>query len=60
VSGFLIAKRAPEEMAERLLTLASDDTLRARFAQAGRHRVEVHFDLECQVKIFEEELGRGR
>ena len=60
VSGFLIAKRAPEEMAERLLTLASDDTLRARFAQAGRHRVEVHFDLERQVKLFEEELGRGR
>ena len=59
-SGFLIAKKAPEEMAGRLLELAADDALRTRFAQAGRRRVEVHFDLERQVKLFEEELGRAR
>jgi len=60
VSGFLIAKRAPEELAARLLTLGTDNALRARFAEAGRRRVEVHFNLERQVNRFEEELGRGR
>lgn len=60
VSGFLIAKRAPEELAERVFGLVADPALRARFARAGRKRVEVHFDLERQVKLFEEELGRGR
>ncbi len=59
-SGFLIAKQAPKEMAERLLILAGDDARRARFALAGRRRVEAHFNLERQVKLFEEELGRGR
>jgi glycosyltransferase involved in cell wall biosynthesis len=59
-SGFLIEKKAPEEMAGRLLELAADDALRVRFAQAGRRRVEVNFNLEQQVKLFEEELGRAR
>ena len=59
VSGYLIGKNAPAEMAGRLLDLASDDGRRARFARAGRARVERHFDLERQVSFFEEELSRG-
>lgn len=60
VSGFLIGKRSPAELAERVSDLANDAGLRGRLAAAGRRRVEAHFNLARQVKLFEEELGRGR
>jgi glycosyltransferase involved in cell wall biosynthesis len=58
-TGFLIEKRVPVELAERVSRLAADPAMRARFARAGRERVEVHFNLERQVKLFEKELSGG-
>jgi len=59
VSGLLIQKQAPREMADRLLRLAGDEALRSRLARAGRLRVEQHFDLVRQVKEFEGRLAHG-
>ena len=59
VSGLLIAKQAPIEMAEQILRLAADATLRARLAQAGRRRVAELFDLDRQTARFEEALSFG-
>lgn len=56
VSGFLVAKGAPAEIADRLSALTADPKLREHLATAGRARVECHFDLARQVREFEERL----
>ena len=57
VSGFLVGKQAPAELADRLAHLSADEDLRVRLAGAGRLRVEEHFDLVRQVKLFEGRLA---
>jgi glycosyltransferase involved in cell wall biosynthesis len=59
VSGLLIEKQAPVQMADCLLRLAADPALRGRLARAGRERIEAHFDLARQVARFEEALAHG-
>jgi glycosyltransferase involved in cell wall biosynthesis len=44
-NGFLVAPRAPEQIAERLVTLLEDAALRARMGAAGRLAAEEKFDL---------------
>lgn len=58
VSGLLIAKESPAELAERLLQLAGDPAWRRRLARAARQRVVECFDLERQTGRFEAELTR--
>jgi glycosyltransferase involved in cell wall biosynthesis len=45
VNGYLIAPRDPRPIAERVLQLAGDPDLRARFAEAARRRAVSDFDL---------------
>jgi glycosyltransferase involved in cell wall biosynthesis len=44
-SGFLVAPRAPADIAERLVELLGDSALRARLGAAGRLAAEQKFDL---------------
>src|SRR5260370_31560339 len=44
-SGFLVAPRAPAEIAGRLVQLLEDSTLRTRLAAVGRLAAEQKFDL---------------
>ena len=44
-NGFLVAPRAPAEIAERLVQLLEDSALRARMGAAGRLAAERKFDL---------------
>ncbi|MBZ5580687.1 MAG: glycosyltransferase family 4 protein [Acidobacteriia bacterium] len=49
VSGFLVPPRRPEMVAERILELLGDVSLRRRMGEAGRARVEELFDLQRNV-----------
>jgi glycosyltransferase involved in cell wall biosynthesis len=44
VTGFLVPVKSPEELAQRMVTLARDPDLRMRFGQAGRRRAELQFN----------------
>jgi len=53
VTGFIVPRRDPNAMAEKLILLANDGDLRLRMGQAGRQRVEQHFQLKQQLDAFE-------
>jgi colanic acid/amylovoran biosynthesis glycosyltransferase len=53
VTGFVVPRRDPHAMAEKLRLLAADGRLRQRKGQAGRMRAEGHFRLEQQMDAFE-------
>jgi glycosyltransferase involved in cell wall biosynthesis len=44
-NGFLVAPRAPAEIAQRVIQLLEDSELRTRMGAAGRHDAEAKFDL---------------
>src|SRR6185295_19201141 len=46
VTGFLVAPRAPAEIADRVVRLLADAPLRKRMGQAGRQAAEAKFDLQ--------------
>ena len=48
VTGYLCAERDEDALAERLLELLRDESLRDRMGRAARHRAEQHFDLARQ------------
>ena len=48
-TGFLVAPRAPAEIAERLVQLLGDPALRARMGAAGRLDAERKFDLASNL-----------
>lgn len=52
LTGFVVPRRDPGALAERLATLAADPALRTRMGVAGRQRVIQHFDLASQVEAF--------
>jgi colanic acid/amylovoran biosynthesis glycosyltransferase len=52
-TGFIVPRRCPEALAERLQLLAADPALRRRMGEAGRRRVQAHFRLEDQLTAFE-------
>jgi glycosyltransferase involved in cell wall biosynthesis len=53
-TGFLVPERDVAALADRLLSLLKNAELRNRMGQAGRRRVEEHFDLRKQSKRLEE------
>jgi colanic acid/amylovoran biosynthesis glycosyltransferase len=53
VSGFLVAERDSEALAEKLDHLCSNPDLRARMGEAGRRRVEENYDINKQVPKLE-------
>ena len=58
VTGFVVPRRDPEAMAEKLAILARDGELRRRMGVAGRKRVETHFRIEDQLAAFEAFYGQ--
>jgi colanic acid/amylovoran biosynthesis glycosyltransferase len=54
VTGFVVPRRRPREMAERIVALAGDAELRLAMGRAGRERVKREFRLEDQIRRFEE------
>jgi len=53
VSGFVVPRREPQALAEKVTILAADPELRARMEQAGRERVVNHFQLDVQIEKFD-------
>lgn len=53
VTGFVVPRRNPVALAERLAILARDPALRQRMGEAGRQRVREHFRIEDQITKFE-------
>jgi len=54
VTGFLVPSADPAAMAEKILTLADDPSLRARMGEAGRKRVIDDFSMERMVARLED------
>jgi colanic acid/amylovoran biosynthesis glycosyltransferase len=52
-TGFVVPRRNPQALAEKLNLLAHAPSLRERMGQAGRERVQTHFRLEDQIAAFE-------
>jgi colanic acid/amylovoran biosynthesis glycosyltransferase len=52
VTGFVVPRRQPSLMAEKLAQLAGDPALRERMGQAGRARVNEHFQPAQQLQAF--------
>jgi glycosyltransferase involved in cell wall biosynthesis len=61
-TGYLVPVRAIEPLAEKLVALLDDATLRARMGQAGRRRVEQHYEIDhCTrtiVGVLENAMSR--
>jgi glycosyltransferase involved in cell wall biosynthesis len=53
--GFLVPPWEPEVMAAKIAFLLKNGDLRLRMGQAGRARIEGHFNLERQINCFVEE-----
>jgi phosphatidylinositol alpha-1,6-mannosyltransferase len=49
VTGYLVARRQPDEAAERILRLLADPDLRHRMGARGRRTVESRFNLQANV-----------
>jgi colanic acid/amylovoran biosynthesis glycosyltransferase len=54
VTGFVVPRRSPEKLAERVLILARDGELRIAMGNAGRQRVIKHFNVQNQITRFVE------
>lgn len=52
-TGFVVPRRNPKALAEKLMLLAKDASLRQRMGEAGRKRVLTHFNLDNQIAAFE-------
>jgi colanic acid/amylovoran biosynthesis glycosyltransferase len=53
-TGFVVPRRDPDAMAEKLALLASDPALRKQMGEAGRRRVLELFDRSTQIDSFVE------
>jgi colanic acid/amylovoran biosynthesis glycosyltransferase len=53
VTGYVTPRRDSLAMAEKIISLASDGTLRHKMGAAGRKRVEKYFQLEQQMDAFD-------
>lgn len=52
VTGFVVPRRDPAALAEKVAALAADPDLRLRMGKAGRERVLRHFQLHDQIQKF--------
>jgi glycosyltransferase involved in cell wall biosynthesis len=63
-TGLLVPPRDPRALAEAIIRLLGDETLRHTFGRAGRQRVERHFSAERMVAatlaVYESLAGRNR
>jgi len=57
-TGYLVAERDAEHMGERLAQVLSDESLRARLAEAGRRKMEREFDNRKLVAELEDIYDR--
>ena len=55
-TGFLVAKKDPEELAAHILRLLKDPELRAKMGTAARERVAEAFDIKNNVRKLEQLL----
>ncbi len=53
VSGFVVPRRSPSAMAEKIELLARDVGLRRRMGDAGWKRAQERFDIKDQIAAFE-------
>lgn len=53
ITGFVVPRRDPQAIAEKLFVLANDAQLRHHMGRAGRERVQQHFRLDQQIDAFE-------
>lgn len=53
-TGFVVPRRDPDALAEKLMRLAGDPELRLGMGRAGRHRVLKHFRTDVQIAAFED------
>lgn len=53
-TGLVIPPRDPEALAQAVLTLAADSTLRARLGEAARQRIAQRYKLSDMVSAYEE------
>jgi len=51
--GLVVPPRHPEKLADAILKLFSDDSARARYAQAGKRHVESRFSLSEMIHRYE-------
>jgi glycosyltransferase involved in cell wall biosynthesis len=56
-TGFLVPERDVTALADRLLLLLKNAELRRTMGEAGRERIQEHFDLKTQSKRLEEIYG---
>lgn len=56
-TGFVVPRRNPEAMAEKLAHLAASPDLRRKMGEAGRQRVCSHFRIEDQISSFDRWYG---
>jgi glycosyltransferase involved in cell wall biosynthesis len=52
-TGFVVRRRDPEALAEKLVLLAKDPQMRQQMGSSGRIRVLQHFALKDQISSFE-------
>jgi colanic acid/amylovoran biosynthesis glycosyltransferase len=53
ITGFVVPRRGPKALAEKLALLAGDPSLRERMGIAGRKRVSEKFQISAQIEAFE-------
>lgn len=53
VTGFVVPRRRPDQLADRLERLAVDGALRRRLGDAARLRAVKHFSVDDQITAFE-------
>jgi glycosyltransferase involved in cell wall biosynthesis len=53
VTGLLVPRDRPEDLAAALLRLAADPGLRAKFGAAGRERIQREFPVSNLVQSYE-------
>jgi colanic acid/amylovoran biosynthesis glycosyltransferase len=52
VTGFVVPRRNPAALAEKMLLLARDPRMRTRMGAAGKRRVQSNFDISHQIQEF--------
>ena len=57
LTGFVVPRRDPAAMADKLTLLAGDSDLRRKMGAAGCQRVEAHFRMDQQLDAFEDFYG---
>jgi colanic acid/amylovoran biosynthesis glycosyltransferase len=53
-TGFVVPRRRPAALAEKLALLGADSELRHRMGVAGRHRTLTHFQSDRQISAFDQ------